>query len=275
MMNDETTEPEKTIQTRSLPNNADPVVDYATAASHPGLLRGNASLEIQTRQAQRLVYGRKKSETKNHIIGLVRFGMNMKQIWSSASRDDPYADWSLLQIEEALNNTRKLINNLRQETESKLATAATGIQIDIASSLEPIHVPLQFANAYGYMGAYLIADYDQLVCTILTARHVGLIERRDSTRTLHQIAQRVRHAFALSGEWKFTLVTRSDIRNENPRAQRAIEKLSSMGELPQVVFEGHQRAQIAPEINTSDSSVSEMDDVTGVLPDNHVSTETG
>ena len=261
-MNDETTDPEEKTQARALlPDNADPVVNYSTAASRPGLLRGSATLEIQTRQAQRLVYGRKKTEEKNHIIGLVRFGMNMKRIWLSASRDDPYADWSLIQIEETLNNARQSINDLRQEIEALLSTAAIGIQIDIASSLKPIHIPLQFANAYGYMGAYLISDYDQLVCAILTARHVGLIDRRDSTKTLHVIAQRVRHAFALSGVWKFTLVTRTDIRHENPKAQRAMEKLLPMGELPQAVFEGHLRAQIAPEITTSDVGEPEIDEV--------------
>ena len=98
---------------RALPDNADPVVDYTTAASRPGLLRGSASLDIQTRQAQRLVYGRRHTESKEHIIGLVRFGMNMKRIWSSAGRDDPYADWTLLQVEESLNSTRDYINTLR------------------------------------------------------------------------------------------------------------------------------------------------------------------
>ena len=42
-------------QARTLPDNADPVVDYTTAAARPGTLRGGATLDIQTRQAQRLV----------------------------------------------------------------------------------------------------------------------------------------------------------------------------------------------------------------------------
>lgn len=263
-MNDEIADAQKTKQARALPDNADPVVDYTTAASRPGLLRGSASLDIQTRQAQRLVYGRRRTESKEHIIGLVRFGMNMKRIWSSAGRDDPYADWTLLQVEGSLNSTREFINTLRQETESLLEAAATGVQIDIAHSLQPVRVPLQFANAFGYMGAYLIADFDQLVCAILTGRHVGLIQRGNSDKALHNCARRVRHAFALSGLWKFTLVTRTDIRNNTPIALKAKEAMAIMGELPQEVLDGRLRAQIAPEINTTDASLPEATENTEV-----------
>lgn len=255
-MNDELADTRSTP--RALPDNADPVVDYTTAASRPGLLRGSASLDIQTRQAQRLVYGRRRTESKEHIIGLVRFGMNMKRIWSSAGRDDPYADWTLLQVEESLNSTRDYINTLRQETESLLETAAIGVQINIAHSLQPVRVPLQFANAFGYMGAYLIADFDQLVCAILTGRHVGLIQRGNSDKALHNCARRVRHAFALSGLWKFTLVTRTDMRNGTPIALKAREAMAIMGELPQEVLDGNQRARIAPEINSADSPLPDV-----------------
>lgn len=249
---------ETTPKKRMLPDNADPVVDYTTAAARPGTLRGGASLDIQTRQAQRLVYGRQKTETKEHIVGLVRFGMNMKRIWTSAGRDDPYADWTLLQIEGALNRARETINTLRQETEMLLSSAAVGVHIDVAHSLEPVRIRLQFANAFGYMGAYLIADYDQLVCAMLTARHVGLIGRDDSAKSLHSSARLVRHAFALSALWKFTLVTRNDLLHNTPMAQKAIEAMSMMGALPQAILEGEQRAQIAPEIQAANAISTEQ-----------------
>ncbi len=260
-----------TTDKRTLPDNADPVVDYTTAAARPGTLRGGASLDIQTRQAQRLVYGRRRTDDKEHIVGLVRFGMNMKRIWSAAARDDPFADWTLLQVETALNQARETINTLRQESEAVLSSAATGVQIDVAHSLEPVRVRLQFANAYGYMGAYLIADFDQLVCTMLTARHVGLIGRDDSARSLHNAARLVRHAFALSALWKFTLVTRNDLRHDTPMALKAREAMAGMGGLPQAVLEGTQRAQIAPEIQTTVNTVSSEEPDEAANPDSEES----
>lgn len=244
--------------TRALPDNADPVVDYTTAAAKPGMLRGEATLDIQTRQAQRLVYGRRKTEDKEHIVGLVRYGMNMKRIWTSAGRDDPYADWILLQTESALTEARDKINSVRQETEQQLATVSIGIHIDVAHSIEPVHVPLQFANAYGYMGAYLIADYDQLVRTILTARHVGLMTGDQSTQTLYHTSRMVRRSFAFSSQWKFSLVTRADIRNKTPMAAKAKELMPKI-KLPSEVIEGSLRAKIAPDIVKTSSQLEEQD----------------
>lgn len=239
---------------RTLPDNADPAVDYTTAAAKPGTLRGEASLEIQTRQAQRLVYGRQRTDEKEQIIGLVRFGLNMKRIWSSATRDDPYADWTLLQVEAALTNARETVAQIQTETETRLSSAASGINIQVAHSLEPVRVPLQFSNAYGYMGAYLIADFDQLVCTMLTARHVGLVSREESAKKLHQAARMVRHAFFLSALWRFSLVNRDDIRANNPKAVKAKEMMSAMGELPGKVLSGESRAHISPQIQRSAST---------------------
>ena len=250
-MNNET----ETVK-RELPNNADPVVDYTTASARPGTLRGDANLVIQTRQAQKLVYGRRKTEDKPHITGLVRFGMNMNRIWASAGKDDPYADWALLRIEETLNKARNTVNTVRQETETLLANAADGVQIDVAHSIEPVRVPLQFGNAYGYMGAYLISDYDQLVCTMLTARFVGLMPYDKSAKVLHETASQIRHAFGLSSMWKFTLVKRDDVRNNTPMALKAKDAMSNMGELPQEMVDATKRAQIAPEILTTEANVS-------------------
>jgi len=233
---------------RELPDNADPVVDYTTAASQPGTLRGNANLVIQTRQAQRLVYGRKKTEDKAHITGLVRFGMNMNRIWASAGRDDPYADWALLRIEETLTQARETVSQRQEDIATRISNAAAGVEIEVAHSIKPVQVPLQFGNAYGYMGAYLISDYDQLVRAILTARFVGLITYAKSTKTLHDTATQIRHAFGLSSMWKFTLVTRTDVLNNTPMALKAKDAMSKMGELPQNIIDGSRRAQIAPEI---------------------------
>lgn len=295
--------------TRELPNNADPVVDYTTAAARPGRLRGDANLVVQTRRAQQLVYGRRKTDEKEHITGLVRYGMNMKGIWNAASRDDPYADYALLRIENALTKARQTINTLRKETESLLENAAAGVQIDVAHSLEPVRIPLQFANAYGYMGAYVIADYDQLVCAILTARHVGLMpqENIDETnmvqaatevpeaeselinknerepnskqasnaktnygirlKSLNNAATLIRHAFGLSALWKFTLVTRNDVRNNTPMAVKAKEAMPMLGELPQEIIDGSKRAKVAPAISPQRTPASEDDKTKVANPD--------
>ncbi len=237
---------------RELPDNADPAVDYKTAADRPGTLRGDACLVIQTRQAQRLVYGRRQSREHPGIIGLVRFGMLMKRIWVSAMLDDPYADWFLLQIHEALETGRSEIQKMRTEMD-ELLRSTRGVEIAIAHSLKPARVPLQFANPYGYMGAYLVGDYDELVCAVLTARHVGLLGRDPAEQMLHRGGRLIRRAFLLPTQWKHCAVDRNDVRQDNQRAQAA---RTAMGELPQEVLDGTRRAHHAPEIRNQSTAAA-------------------
>lgn len=230
---------------RQLPDNADPAVDYATAAQRPGTLRGEASLLIQTRQAQRLVYGRRQSKEQPGIVGLVRFGLLTKRIWTSAMLDDPYADWFLIQMHEALEASRETIRAFKRQVDA-LLQGMEGVDIRIAHSLQPVRVPLQFANPYGYMGAYLIADFDELVRTVLTARHVGLIARDPAEQMLERGGRAVRRTFLIPMGWKHCAISRDDLRHETPRGRTA---RAAMGELPQDVLEGTRRAGHAPAIH--------------------------
>ncbi|MCW5587071.1 MAG: DUF1845 family protein, partial [Chromatiales bacterium] len=91
----------------------------------PGALRSQTSLEIQTRQAQRLVYGRRAEGGKPAIFGLLRFGTMLRPIWEGAATDDPWADWCLVQIEsqllEAKEAMESLMHQVRQQLQSQPA----------------------------------------------------------------------------------------------------------------------------------------------------------
>ena len=60
-----------------------------TAADHPGALRNETWLTVQTRQAQRLVHGRPAADGKPAIVGLTRFSTLVRQIWTGARAGDP------------------------------------------------------------------------------------------------------------------------------------------------------------------------------------------
>jgi len=239
-----TTVQETAAPSRVLPDQADPAADYQTVAERPGVLRGEACLIIQTRQAQRLVYGRKSSPEHPGIVGLVRFALIMKRLWVSAMLDDPYADWYLLQVHEALEVARDELKKTRNEMLQLLDSAPT-VEIVVAHSLKPVRIPLQFANPYGYMGAYLVGDYDELVRTVLTARHVGMLGRDPAEQLLTRGGRQIRRAFLLPTLWRHCAVDRDDVRQNTVRAQTAS---ASMGLLPQDVLDGQRRARHAPEI---------------------------
>ena len=95
-----------------------------------GALRGQAWLTVQTRQAQRLIQGRNGSEEKPAIIGLVGFADRLRLIWHAARSDDPYADWWLIKIDEAIEQARAFIRQSQSEIDEKLTTEKRRLRID-------------------------------------------------------------------------------------------------------------------------------------------------
>lgn len=233
-------------------NMAQPAVpaeaDQDQASDRPGRILGSAHLKIQTRQAQRLVYGRRRTNDKNQIIGMLQFGFFVQKIWAGAMMDDPYADWYLLKVHDALERGREELTEMKDEVNQLLKSVAN-MQIDIAHSVEPIMIPVQFPNPFGYMGAYLIADYDELTLGLLTVRHFGLMDRSTAEKQLARGASIVRRTFMSSAGWKNTGVTRADFFIPSVDGKsRADSSIASMGECPPKVLDRTLRSSMAPQI---------------------------
>ena len=217
----------------------------------PGGLRSETRMTIQTRQAQKLVLGRKRAKGVQSIVGLLDFGRRMKLLWLSAQADDPYADWYLLRIEESINEA-KIVMTEKKKWLDDVLNSMSGFEINIAQSLEPIQVPIVFQNPYGYMGAYLVSDYDALCCSIFTASHIGLIDRKMANSIIAAAGKSIRRTFDLAAKWKFTGVTREDIQHNSPIAESAIE---THGECPEPILSKTKRAKISPEIREKSKPV--------------------
>ncbi len=219
----------------------------STQPSQPGRLRGSYSITLHTRQAQRLFRGRRKTDDKPGIIGLTAFSAIMTRIWEAAGLDDPYADWFLLQVEQAIEDTRKLVHTRQQDVDKHLSSRER-VKIEVASSLEPVELPLNFPTPYGYMGAYLIEDFDQLVLSLLTAVHVALMPRDTAMATLSNTSRAIRRAFLTPAHHKLLGITRKDI---VMTTQRGAQAIAAMGDLPPEILEGTLRSRFAPPIRSS------------------------
>lgn len=112
-------------------------------------------------------------------------------------------------------------------------------------------MPIYFQNPYGYMGAYLIADYDALARSVFTARHIALIDRTVAEQLLQVTGKAIRRTFNLASQWKFTGVTREDVLAQNPNALKAI---GFLGECPEPIVSKTQRAKISPAIKKNHHS---------------------
>lgn len=214
----------------------------ATVDTGPGALRGQVWLTVQTRQAQRLIRGRNGNADKPAIIGLVGFADRLRVIWQAARNDDPYADWWLVKVHEALERVRDLVKNEQAALDAQLEQL-TALEVAVAESMKPFRIALQFANPYAYRGAQLIAEYDRFVRTLLTAHHVGVLTGAAMEGLLNTCARKIRGAFAVPQGYHFLNVDRAALEQGTANASRARQV---MGEVPEDVLNGALQAPLAP-----------------------------
>lgn len=218
---------------------AEPLVD-----ERPGVLRGGATLTLQTCQALRLVKGRAYTARKPAIIGLLPFSNLLRPIWHGARADDPFADWWMLKVHDALESAWLELDGAQQEIAARLQ-AMEAIEVALPASLKPVRVALNFSNPYAFRGAHLISAYDRLARAALSARHVGLVTGEEAERVLREGGRPIRRAFLSPLGYRFTGVTRQDLEAGTAKARQAKD---AMGEVPHDVCTGARRAPHAPSI---------------------------
>ena len=211
-------------------------------SNSPGALRGHAWLTVQTRQAQRLIRGRNGGVDKPAIIGLIGFADRLRVIWQAARDDDPYADWWLIKVHAALDQARCFLSQHQQALDTRLAQMKS-MEVSVAESLRPYRIQLQFANPYAYQGAQLIAEYDTLVCSVLTCRHIGQLDDQVVQTMINLCARKIRSTFVVPQSYRLLGIDRKCLQRSSGKDPRAS---SLMGELPKEILSGEQRAPLVP-----------------------------
>ena len=204
-------------------------------------MRNQARLEIQTRQAQFLLDGR---TGPRGIIGLLQFARRLGDICQAAQRDDPYADWMLLQVEESIDAAKAFIQE-KNIAAGKALNGLGAMKIELARTQEPAMVDLVFGTPYGFMGAYLLSDYDELARTVLTAQHCAVFDRQRASELIRACGNAVRRVYQLPAAWRRTDITRDDVRQGTAAAINAVQL---MGALPGEVLAMNRRARFAPRL---------------------------
>lgn len=214
-------------------------------AKKPGALRGESTLIVKTRLAQRLVFGRSSGkEGKVAIIGLIGFSGMLKGLCTGVKLDDPYADFWLINIEEAIDNAQKEIASMRSHIEEALSQRPD-FNHSIAQSTQPLEVPLYFSNQMAFKAAYLINDYDNLVCAAMTAKHVAVMTSVAADECIRKAGKAVRRAFSSANGYSYTGVGRADILHGTAKARKPID---AWGELDPAILSGERRASCAPDL---------------------------
>jgi integrating conjugative element protein (TIGR03761 family) len=208
-----------------------------------GALRGEVTMKIQTRQAQLLLTGREPTpERPNRVMGLMAFSRYLGQVAAAAKEDDPWADWTMVLVEEKLEAAEAEMA-VQQANVMRVLGSIPMIDIQVAESLEPMTVSIGFASSHAYWVARVITQYDTLVRMVLTARHTALANQDVTNLMLADAATLIRRVFEATSRYRQTQVKRTDVAAGNDLAQQA-EKL--MGIVPADILDKSRRAQFAP-----------------------------
>lgn len=230
---------DETPKRLNLPDGGDPIVPYSDMIKRPGQTVTEGEITIHTRLAHRLFYGRRGIDGVEPIIGLVRFVSNTNTICGAATKDDPYADQRLLEIEDLMQGAETYMREELASLNDLLdAKSARRVKIKSIGSSKPSTFQLKFQYSYGFLAADLLGLFDELANTALAAQHVGRLFRDDWQRIMYAAGRKMRHLFFRSSGFRHSGARRNDFAANNARAQAAIEKY---GDLPADVLRGDRR----------------------------------
>ena len=205
-------------------------------------MQGEVWLVLQTWQAQSLVRGRPASSGKPAITGLTGFADRLKGLWQAVRMDDPWADWWLIQVEEAIAVHRTRLQHVLEHLEGFKNSLDT-LEFDFAQSSHPQRVSLQFVNPYAFRGAQMLVEYDRVQCAAMTFFHLGIDLPHTLAEQIGASGRWMRRVFALPHGYCNLEVARCDALENSERAEQARER---MGELPREVLSGEHLPSLRP-----------------------------
>ena len=210
-------------------------------AIKPGRLSGCIPFEIHTADAQLYFSGYGSHET----AGLLKFGGQMTAIWDASEKDDPYADWYLLKVYDAMIKLRNQLAGAIQDYQQRIheTYGRDNLSLTPFASLRPVVQSLWFRTQYGYLGANVIADFDLLMRTIHTAHRAGVLLDKPHVAIREEWGRKIADLFKLPFKWQAFNITRADIEADNEAAKAAAKLL---GKLPERVLNKTLRSPFAP-----------------------------
>jgi len=215
-----------------------------------GSLRSDVTITLHTYHAVRIWNGVRRSDDSNEprfrgVPGMQSYFAITNLLKLVSSRDDPFADWWMLKLEERIELARKKMDGFTQTLDTVMKRIPSQMSISENLNQKPLVMPLYVSCYLGFHGIYLLEGYDRLVRKVLLANHIGLLGRADMESFVDQGSHELRSLVGLAWTFRNTGTSRDDIAANNARAREAIEKL---GRPPEDILQGIRRSEFAPRI---------------------------
>lgn len=233
-----------------------------------GALRSEISIKIQTKQIHKVWTGKSKEEAENEkqleenkgksihsVMGVPRFFQLVTALEMAIKKDDPFADYIFYQLHEAINLERYEVREQIEKLDEYMAERIpAGMSMSKNYSVDPVKIDLTINTKIGFLLVYLALEIDELVRLILLAKHCSLISESNASDATFKATKRIRRVMSLVHRFKFSDVTRDDIKSNNARAQSAFERMPAI-ELPEEFLNATKRSPLAPVIQARPDAV--------------------
>jgi integrating conjugative element protein (TIGR03761 family) len=163
-------------------------------------------------------------------IGLLRFAQLTNALWSAAKNDDPYAEWRLMELYNAMAGLDEEIKRLENRCQQRLSELR-GLKITLYSNPDPYKLNLRFANPFSFLAAILMIDLDYVERQFYTLRRLGIVLEGQGVLTGY--VPKVQEILRKPLSWANTGITRQDILDHNEKAQQVIQ---TFGEVPDAIL---------------------------------------
>lgn len=204
-----------------------------------GALYSETSLELHSALTVNMWRGSKGLSVPGYFKTVDRLEL-------AAAKNDPYADYSLLLIESALNKSLVTLDGLldavEQTTSSRSRISTSGCR-----SKSPVVVKLYIRARFAWRLVALIEHFDLFMVDLMDLNFKAKITRGVFEKQQQDALNAVRHVLSTALSCAPSGITRNDVSANNPRAVAALKKF---GLIPQEVMEGLVRAEFAPEIKS-------------------------
>jgi integrating conjugative element protein (TIGR03761 family) len=268
------TESAMTTQHTPSPLGPPPAVDPATIARDAPTPNARPALgqltdetpdvmTLHTQDAYRMFTGRAADPASKApaIPGGRRFAAVLKAIWYLSANDNPYADWILIRIYQALAGIRKQVDQAIEAREAEFERLRRkGLALSVLASRSPVTVELGFRSPYGYATAEAIVEFDYHVRMVKTLVLKDRMSDEAGRADIRAVGRGLRALFLEPIRWERNLLREEILplcrRDFLPGAdeaarQRVRAAVALFGEVPRKVFTGqetprHSQRRVTP-----------------------------
>ncbi|EKS3673666.1 TIGR03761 family integrating conjugative element protein [Salmonella enterica] len=221
--------------------------------SEAGALRSEMNIELHTRYAILLWEGqeiekKEKGRIVRHrrIIGMPFFLHLVGVINGDSYRDNPFADQTMLMLEDEFHRGIEAINGLIKQLDHILQDIPARISLTEVLSVSPVNISVFSRTPVGYRCVWLLVGFDQLALKAFQAYHYGLISRSRRDDFLNQGSRFIRRAYGRALGYRSLSVTRQDAFENTAVFQEAMNRF---GEVDPAVMLGTKRSSFSPPVN--------------------------